>query len=104
MMHRRLLRFHGRARSWEDLPSQIFSLALVHNTLTRLMPVNPHNKTHGAPSDETRHVGDLGNLETDGQGNAKGSVTDSLIKLIGPHSIIGVRRFLPMSNISLTMA
>ncbi|KAM0077696.1 Superoxide dismutase [Cu-Zn] [Fusarium odoratissimum] len=50
---------------------------------------NPHNKTHGAPSDETRHVGDLGNLETDGQGNAKGSVTDSLIKLIGPHSIIG---------------
>ncbi|EWG38835.1 copper/zinc superoxide dismutase [Fusarium verticillioides 7600] len=50
---------------------------------------NPHNKTHGAPSDETRHVGDLGNLETDGQGNAKGSVTDSLVKLIGPHSIIG---------------
>ncbi|KAJ4018202.1 Superoxide dismutase [Cu-Zn] [Fusarium irregulare] len=50
---------------------------------------NPHNKTHGAPSDETRHVGDLGNVETDGQGNAKGSVTDSLIKLIGPHSVIG---------------
>lgn len=68
------------------------------------MPVNPHNKTHGAPSDETRHVGDLGNLETDGQGNAKGSVTDSLVKLIGPHSIIGVRRFLPASNTSLTMA
>ncbi|CEI60928.1 unnamed protein product [Fusarium venenatum] len=50
---------------------------------------NPHNKTHGAPSDETRHVGDLGNVETDAQGNAKGSVTDSLIKLIGPHSVIG---------------
>ncbi|TQS33552.1 hypothetical protein Golomagni_06099 [Golovinomyces magnicellulatus] len=50
---------------------------------------NPHNKTHGAPADEARHVGDLGNIETDAQGNAKGSVKDSLVKLIGPHSIIG---------------
>ncbi|KAF5004911.1 hypothetical protein FDECE_8614 [Fusarium decemcellulare] len=50
---------------------------------------NPHSKTHGAPTDEARHVGDLGNIETDGQGNAKGSTTDSLVKLIGPHSIIG---------------
>merc|ERR1712169_82631 len=50
---------------------------------------NPHNKTHGAPSDEARHVGDLGNIDTDGQGNAKGSVTDKLIKVIGPHSIVG---------------
>ncbi|POR36939.1 Superoxide dismutase [Cu-Zn] [Tolypocladium paradoxum] len=50
---------------------------------------NPHGKTHGAPSDEARHVGDLGNIETDGQGNAKGSVTDSFIKLIGPQSVIG---------------
>jgi hypothetical protein len=104
MMHRPLLGFYGRARSLADLLSHIFSLALVHNALTSLMSVNPHNKTHGAPSDETRHVGDLGNLETDGQGNAKGSVTDSLIKLIGPHSIIGVRGLLSMSNISLTIA
>uniref|UniRef100_A0A346R906 Superoxide dismutase [Cu-Zn] n=1 Tax=Epichloe coenophiala TaxID=5047 RepID=A0A346R906_EPICN len=50
---------------------------------------NPHGKTHGAPSDEARHVGDLGNIETDGQGNAKGSVKDKQIKLIGPHSVIG---------------
>merc|ERR1712000_196814 len=41
---------------------------------------NPHNKTHGAPPDEARHVGDLGNIDTDGQGNAKGSVTDDLGK------------------------
>ncbi|RGP77433.1 superoxide dismutase [Fusarium longipes] len=64
-------------------------LARRSYTLTASTIVNPHNKTHGAPSDETRHVGDLGNVETDGQGNAKGSVTDSLIKLIGPHSVIG---------------
>ncbi|KAJ4362867.1 Superoxide dismutase [Cu-Zn] [Ascochyta clinopodiicola] len=50
---------------------------------------NPHNKTHGAPSDEERHVGDLGNFKTDGQGNAKGSVQDKLIKLIGSESVIG---------------
>ncbi|KAK4502380.1 hypothetical protein PRZ48_005805 [Zasmidium cellare] len=50
---------------------------------------NPHSKTHGAPEDSERHVGDLGNFKTDGQGNGKGSVTDSLIKLIGPHSVLG---------------
>ena len=52
--------------------------------------VNPFGKTHGAPSDEERHVGDLGNFKTDGQGNAKGSVSDKLIKLIGQDSILGV--------------
>jgi len=50
---------------------------------------NPHGKTHGAPADSERHVGDLGNFKTDGQGNAKGTVTDSLIKLIGEHSVLG---------------
>ncbi|KAH6888020.1 superoxide dismutase [Thelonectria olida] len=50
---------------------------------------NPHGKTHGAPTDEARHVGDLGNIDTDAQGNSKGSVQDSLVKLIGPHSIVG---------------
>lgn len=53
--------------------------------------VNPFNKTHGAPSDTERHVGDLGNIKTDGSGNSTGSVEDKLIKLIGPESVIGVR-------------
>ncbi|KIW47812.1 hypothetical protein, variant 2 [Exophiala oligosperma] len=52
---------------------------------------NPFGKTHGAPSDSDRHVGDLGNFKTDGQGNAKGSVSDSLVKLFGEHSVLGVR-------------
>ncbi|CAI6340843.1 unnamed protein product [Periconia digitata] len=50
---------------------------------------NPHGKEHGAPSDENRHVGDLGNIKTDGQGNAQGNVSDKFIKLIGPDSVIG---------------
>lgn len=61
--------------------------AWVGRRLTKA--VNPHSKTHGAPSDSERHVGDLGNFKTDGQGNAQGSVTDKLIKLIGPESILG---------------
>jgi len=50
---------------------------------------NPFGKDHGAPSDEIRHVGDLGNFKTDGQGNGKGSVSDTLIKLIGEQSVLG---------------
>ena len=34
-------------------------------------------------------MGDLGNFKTDGQGNAKGSVEDKQIKLIGPESVLG---------------
>ena len=54
-----------------------------------LLVVNPFSKTHGAPSDSERHVGDLGNFKTDGQGNAKGSITDQQVKLIGPESVLG---------------
>jgi Cu-Zn family superoxide dismutase len=50
---------------------------------------NPHAKNHGAPEDEERHVGDLGNIETDAQGNSRGTITDRLIKLIGPESVVG---------------
>lgn len=50
---------------------------------------NPFKKTHGAPTEENRHAGDMGNIQTDNNGVAKGSITDNLIKLIGPHSVIG---------------
>lgn len=50
---------------------------------------NPFKKTHGAPEDENRHVGDLGNIPTNADGVAKGSKTDNLVKLIGPTSILG---------------
>lgn len=54
--------------------------------------VNPFGKGHGGPQDSDRHVGDLGNIKTDAQGNAKGSMTDSQVKLIGEQSVLGVSR------------
>jgi len=50
---------------------------------------NPYGKTHGAPEDEERHVGDLGNVEADADGVAAGSITDSLIQLSGEFTVIG---------------
>ena len=34
-------------------------------------------------------MGDLGNIKTDGQGCAKGTMTDEFVKLIGPESVLG---------------
>lgn len=50
---------------------------------------NPFGKTHGAPEDEVRHVGDLGNIQTDATGVAKGSKVDKLLTLFGENSILG---------------
>lgn len=50
---------------------------------------NPFNKTHGAPNDEVRHVGDLGNIEVDDSGIAKVNINDSIISLTGSLNIIG---------------
>lgn len=50
---------------------------------------NPFSKTHGGPKDEIRHVGDLGNVIATADGKAKIEIEDKMIKLTGPHSIIG---------------
>jgi Cu-Zn family superoxide dismutase len=51
---------------------------------------NPYGKLHGCPDSSIRHVGDLGNLETDSDGNAVYQTTDSIIKLRGTKcNIIG---------------
>lgn len=50
---------------------------------------NPFDKTHGAPEDDNRHAGDLGNIKTDASGVAKGSKTDRLLTLFGENSILG---------------
>eukprot|EP00918_Siedleckia_nematoides_P024102 GHVU01051968.1.p1 GENE.GHVU01051968.1~~GHVU01051968.1.p1 ORF type:complete len:155 (-),score=16.86 GHVU01051968.1:441-905(-) len=50
---------------------------------------NPFGKEHGAPGDADRHVGDLGNVTAGADGVAKIEISDKLINLTGPHSIIG---------------
>ncbi|CAM9152325.1 unnamed protein product, partial [Ectocarpus fasciculatus] len=50
---------------------------------------NPFGRNHGAPDDEERMVGDLGNIEAGEDGIAVFNIEDRQVKLIGPHSIIG---------------
>lgn len=50
---------------------------------------NPDKLDHGSPNDEIRHVGDLGNVAADQNGNAVTNFSDALISLTGARSIIG---------------
>jgi len=44
---------------------------------------------HGAPEDDQRHAGDLGNIQAGDDGVAKIDKTDAVIALAGPHSVLG---------------
>jgi Cu-Zn family superoxide dismutase len=50
---------------------------------------NPEGTKHGGHHADERHVGDLGNIVADKDGTAVVKMTDKLISLHGPHSIIG---------------
>ncbi|MEI6455610.1 MAG: superoxide dismutase family protein [bacterium] len=50
---------------------------------------NPEGKSHGAPMEMTRHIGDLGNLDADESGVAHLEYLDKMLQLEGDHSIIG---------------
>ncbi|CAG8437978.1 16809_t:CDS:2 [Acaulospora morrowiae] len=50
---------------------------------------NPFNKQHGAPNDENRHVGDLGNVIASAGGVVKTHIIDKKITLSGPNSVVG---------------
>ena len=50
---------------------------------------NPLVKKHGGRESLERHIGDLGNLEGDINGNCEFSFNDELVKLSGDYSVIG---------------
>ncbi|CAN4119420.1 unnamed protein product [Withania somnifera] len=50
---------------------------------------NPNKLTHGAPGDEIRHAGDLGNIEANADGVAEATIVDNQIPLTGTNSVVG---------------
>ncbi|KAJ4785306.1 Superoxide dismutase [Cu-Zn] [Rhynchospora pubera] len=50
---------------------------------------NPNKMTHGAPENEIRHAGDLGNIVANSEGVAEATIVDNQIPLSGPNSVIG---------------
>ncbi|XP_030218186.1 superoxide dismutase [Cu-Zn] [Gadus morhua] len=50
---------------------------------------NPHKKDHAGPNDVDRHVGDLGNVTAGADKVAKIDITDKMLSLNGPFSIVG---------------
>lgn len=51
--------------------------------------LNPENMEHGSQTDSVRHVGDLGNIVANAEGQAHLDQTDTMISMSGEHSIIG---------------
>lgn len=50
---------------------------------------NPNGNTHGAPEDEIRHAGDLGNIIANADGVAEATIVDNQIPLTGPNAVVG---------------
>lgn len=50
---------------------------------------NPSGEKHGSPTQDARHMGDMGNLLAGEDGTATIDYVDSHIKLNGPNSIMG---------------
>ncbi|RWR83411.1 superoxide dismutase Cu-Zn, chloroplastic [Cinnamomum micranthum f. kanehirae] len=50
---------------------------------------NPNKLTHGAPEDNIRHAGDLGNIVANSDGVAEATIVDGQIPLSGPNAVIG---------------
>ncbi|CAF3691733.1 unnamed protein product [Rotaria socialis] len=62
----------------------------VSNGCTSAGPhFNPHKKQHAGPDDADRHVGDLGNVQSDANGVVTLNLTDKVISLHGGNSILG---------------
>jgi len=49
---------------------------------------NPFNAEHGAPSSERQHLGDMGNVEANAQGNVNTTLMFADMSFSGPNSIL----------------
>jgi Cu-Zn family superoxide dismutase len=50
---------------------------------------NPYGKKHGDITDVERHVGDLGNIDVDSNGNSYILLTNNILSLRGDYTIVG---------------
>ena len=50
--------------------------------------LNPSGSDHGGKSEWIRHVGDLGNIFADHDGTAFFDITDTMVSLNGPNSVV----------------
>jgi Cu-Zn family superoxide dismutase len=50
---------------------------------------NPYGNVHGAPSDEDRHVGALGNVFADEGGYVQTTIEDRKVRLYGDDTVVG---------------
>ena len=50
---------------------------------------NPYGQTHGGPDEKIRHVGDLGNVQSNEDGVGRFDLMDSQVTLFGPFSVVG---------------
>jgi len=62
---------------------------LGDNCKNALGHFNPAGVNHGAPGDEVRHIGDLGNIDVDDEGIADIKIEDHKVKMSGADSVIG---------------
>ncbi len=50
---------------------------------------NPFGRVHGGPGDTYRHIGDMGNVTSNGEAETHFTITDDSISLVGEYSVIG---------------
>ncbi|XP_034707081.1 superoxide dismutase [Cu-Zn]-like [Vitis riparia] len=80
----------GKASSRGEQKEKLHALG---DTTNGCMSTGPHfnhtGKEHGAPEDENRHAGDLGNVIVGEDGTVNFKIVDKQIPLTGSNSIVG---------------